>query len=82
MNISCFEVGHILKVNGLHFIVAKEIFKCKGCYFNKSPTLCHESIERFGTCLASWRDDKQNVIFVNLDKNRLPKKYLLTSKKK
>lgn len=80
MYIKSFVLGDVIKYMGLHLLVAKQISNCKGCYFNKSARLCADSVSHVGTCLKQWRHDGRDVIFVNLDKNRVPKKYLLNQK--
>lgn len=70
MKIKNIPQGTIVKFNGVHLQVTAEPNRsCNKCYFKNT---CYDShnfpLEILGTCLAPWRDDKQNIIFVNLDR--------------
>lgn len=79
MEIKAYSIGSIIKSMGLHFIVMHVNASCQGCYFNRTKK-CHCPVEDLGTCFAKLRHDGKDVIFRNLDKNRVPKKYFTNKK--
>lgn len=65
MELKKFEVGNIVKYNGIRLIVIKAIEGCRGCYF-KRMAACHPEV--VGVCCPPWRPEA--VIFRKYDINK------------
>ncbi len=65
MKLKAFDIGKIVKYNGLRLQVVKAVQACRGCYF-KHLNKCHSEI--VGTCMKPWRNE--DVIFRKYDENK------------
>lgn len=65
MEIKVYDIGKIVKFNGLRLQVVKSVQGCRGCYF-KHLHRCYTEI--VGTCARPWR--KEEVIFRKYDENK------------
>lgn len=65
MEIKVYDIGKIVKFNGVRLQVVKAVQGCRGCYF-KTQEACHSEI--VGACCKPWRC--QNVIFRKYDENK------------
>lgn len=65
MELKEYDIGKIIKYNGVRLQVTKAVQNCRGCYF-KHQTKCHAEV--VGVCSKPWR--KENVIFRKYDENK------------
>lgn len=65
MELKKFEIGNIVKYNGIRLQVIKAVECCRGCYFKRMAS-CHPDI--VGACCPPWRAEA--VIFRKYDKNK------------
>lgn len=65
MELKKFEIGNIVKYNGIRLQVIKAVEGCRGCYFKRLAS-CHPEI--VGVCSPPWRTEA--VIFRKYDKNK------------
>ena len=65
MVIKVYDIGKVVKYNGVRLQVVKAVQGCRGCYF-KTQQSCHSEI--VGACCKPWRC--VNVIFRKYDENR------------
>lgn len=65
MEIKVYEIGEIVKFNGVRLQVVKEVQGCRGCYF-KPQQACYSII--VGACCKPFRHE--NIIFRKYDENK------------
>lgn len=65
MVIKVYDIGKVVKYNGVRLQVVKAVQGCRGCYFKTQET-CHSEI--VGACCKPWRC--VNVIFRKYDENK------------
>lgn len=65
MVIKVYDIGKIVKCNGVRLQVVKAVQGCRGCYF-KPLASCHSEI--VGACSKPWRC--VDVIFRKYDENK------------
>ena len=68
MVIKVYDIGKVVKYNGVRLQVVKAVQGCQGCYFKTQET-CHSEI--VGACCKPWRC--QNVIFRKYDEKTAEK---------
>ena len=65
MVIKVYDIGKVVKYNGVRLQVVKAVQGCRGCYF-KPLKACNSEI--VGACCKPWRCE--NVIFRKYDENK------------
>lgn len=65
MVIKVYDIGKIVKYNGVRLQVVKAVQGCRGCYF-KPQKSCQAEI--VGACFKPWRS--VDVIFRKFDENK------------
>lgn len=65
MVIKVYDIGKVIKYNGVRLQVVEAVHGCRGCYF-KPQEACHSEI--VGACCKPWRC--KNVIFRKYDENK------------